>query len=155
MIGIDLVDLRRALKESNWQRNGYLNKIFTPQEQELIKTSADPDQLVWLLWSMKEAVYKVHSRAYNWYIFAPASIRCTALSLQEKTASGELECQGITYFSTSVMNKEFIHSLARATPDFSQIRIAISKYDPADHTYKNTFPDSVSHHGRYLALAYL
>ena len=36
MIGNDIIDLAFARKESNWQRPGFLNKIFTPDEQWLI-----------------------------------------------------------------------------------------------------------------------
>ena len=37
MIGNDVVDLELAKKESNWQRRGFLSKIFTKNEQRLIR----------------------------------------------------------------------------------------------------------------------
>ena len=39
MIGNDIVDLALAQKESNWKRKGFLDKIFTLQEQLFINLS--------------------------------------------------------------------------------------------------------------------
>ena len=33
MIGNDIIDLALAKKENNWQRKGFLDKLFTPKEQ--------------------------------------------------------------------------------------------------------------------------
>ena len=55
MIGNDIVDLALAEKESNWKRKGFIDKIFTPQEQSLIKTSINQEIIIWNLWSRKEA----------------------------------------------------------------------------------------------------
>jgi len=57
MIGNDIVDLELALKESNWKRKGFLNKIFTNEEQLLISSAINPEIMVWNLWSRKEAAY--------------------------------------------------------------------------------------------------
>ena len=35
MIGNDVVDLRRALVESNWKRKGFLTKVFSDSEQQI------------------------------------------------------------------------------------------------------------------------
>jgi phosphopantetheinyl transferase (holo-ACP synthase) len=58
MIGNDVVDLVLARKKV-WRRTGYLQKIFTESEQLLIENSSNPHVLVWKLWSMKEAAYKI------------------------------------------------------------------------------------------------
>lgn len=65
MIGNDIVDLRIASMQSNWRRKGWLQKIFTEQEQVRIRDAANADQMVWKLWSMKEATYKAHLRNFN------------------------------------------------------------------------------------------
>ena len=36
MIGNDIVDLVQARFQSNWKRKGFVQKIFTQKEQELI-----------------------------------------------------------------------------------------------------------------------
>lgn len=71
MIGNDLVDLQQAAKDSDWTRKGYLDKLFTASEQFLISTAKSQNQMVWLLWSMKEAAYKVHTRDSGVRSFAP------------------------------------------------------------------------------------
>lgn len=58
MIGNDIVDLRQARQESDWRRPRYLEKIFTPEEQQQVAEAEDTDLMVWLLWSCKEAAYK-------------------------------------------------------------------------------------------------
>ncbi|MGB7841855.1 MAG: 4'-phosphopantetheinyl transferase superfamily protein, partial [Salinimicrobium sp.] len=62
MIGNDVVDLQLASRQSNWRRKGFLEKVFSAEEQQQIIASARPDRLVWLFWSMKEAAYKAHQR---------------------------------------------------------------------------------------------
>ena len=62
MIGNDIVDFQKAALESNWLREGYLDKLFCKEEKELILDSKNPHQMVWLLWTMKEAGYKIHFR---------------------------------------------------------------------------------------------
>ncbi len=64
MIGNDVVDLALAKVESNWQRKGYLDKLFTTKEQNLIFCSENPTIMVWILWSRKEAVYKIHANRF-------------------------------------------------------------------------------------------
>ncbi|WP_299436352.1 4'-phosphopantetheinyl transferase superfamily protein [uncultured Aquimarina sp.] len=65
MIGNDIVDLELAAVQSNWQRKGWLQKIFTESEQNRIWKAENPNQMVWKLWSMKEAVYKAHQRRFS------------------------------------------------------------------------------------------
>ena len=42
MVGNDIVDLKRAALESNWQRKGFLNKVFTPSEKQYIQDAENP-----------------------------------------------------------------------------------------------------------------
>ena len=65
MIGNDIVDLELAAVQSNWRRKGFLEKVFTASEREIISSGEDPDLTVWLLWSMKEAAYKAHQRRFS------------------------------------------------------------------------------------------
>lgn len=155
MIGNDIIDLQKASIDSNWRRKGFLQKIFTEQEQQMILTASEPSLIVWLLWSMKESAYKIHSRLTQWNAFAPTKICCTALILKDGIASGTVLCKKATYFTQSSLSSDFIHTIASQNFPIEQLKIHISNYDPEDRTYKNTMPSTVSHHGRYLALAYL
>ncbi|WP_299253036.1 4'-phosphopantetheinyl transferase superfamily protein [uncultured Aquimarina sp.] len=65
MIGNDIVDLKLASVQSNWQRKGWLQKIFTESEQDRIWDAENSNHMVWKLWSMKEAAYKAHQRLFS------------------------------------------------------------------------------------------
>lgn len=79
MIGNDLVDLKLAAKQSNWQRKGFLDKLFTPKEQGCILNSSNPFETVWLLWSMKESAYKAYLQTHNERFFAPKKLACNLI----------------------------------------------------------------------------
>ncbi|RNL55493.1 4'-phosphopantetheinyl transferase family protein [Pedobacter jejuensis] len=152
MLGNDIVDLTLAKVQSNWKRKGFLEKIFTYDEQLCILKSKNPYLKVWLLWSMKEAAYKIHNRKTGIRNFAPKSLSCTIHS----NAYGEVNIEGSTYYTKSDLQTTFIHSIA--SPNCSMLEeIKISIYEAPDNLfdYKSTKPGCVSHHGRYLALVYL
>ncbi|MBC8984434.1 4-phosphopantetheinyl transferase family protein [Pedobacter sp. N36a] len=154
MIGNDIVDLRQARLESNWRRKGYLEKLFCPREQFWILEASDQTQMVWLLWSMKESAYKIHSRRKNWRAFAPLKLICQTLEIKGALVTGSVQCENITFFTQSILSQHFIHTVATEQFPLPPIKVNISGYNPMDTSYRNTEPATVSHHGRYLALAY-
>jgi phosphopantetheinyl transferase (holo-ACP synthase) len=83
MIGNDIVDLKIAAKESNWKRSRYLNKVFSIAEQGLILNSENQSQMLWLLWSMKEAAYKIYIQQSGIRIFNPIKLTCELVSKGE------------------------------------------------------------------------
>jgi phosphopantetheinyl transferase (holo-ACP synthase) len=76
MIGNDVVDLALTEQESNWQRKGFLEKIFTVDEQLRIENAADKSVLIWTMWSQKEAVYKILRQKGASRGFYPLKITC-------------------------------------------------------------------------------
>lgn len=76
MIGNDIVDLTEAKQKSNWQRPRFLEKLFTAHEQQLIKNSEDSFLMVWRLWSMKEAAYKVYTQIHPSRFYNPKGFEC-------------------------------------------------------------------------------
>jgi len=156
MIGNDVVDLKQAAIDSNWARKGYLDKIYTSQEQELILEASDPDQMVWLLWSMKEAAYKIHSRHTGIRKYAPTSLICTNLEHSNKAhIHGTITVGQIRFYTKSEIKEHYIHTIAASSlPRLSQIKEVIYQCSPSQIDYKSTSPKCVSHHGRYLALIY-
>ena len=113
MIGNDIVDLKLAQKESNWKRPRFLDKIFTQKEQNLIVESAQPDQLVWLFWSMKESAYKLHVQIYEKRFFAPKKLECKILKIDKGKVSGLVYCAGFQCFVKSVVTDDFVYSIAK------------------------------------------
>jgi phosphopantetheinyl transferase (holo-ACP synthase) len=109
MTGNDIVDIKTAAAESNWKRKGFLEKIFTLQEQQYIKHAAAPDEMVWKLWTLKESAYKIYSRQYGGRFFAPQKFSCTLLS----ATTGLVAFNNISYQTNTIVAKDYIYSIAR------------------------------------------
>jgi len=117
MIGNDIVDLKQAAIDSpysfiegkRYQR--FLYKVFTESEQELILFAKDKYQMVWLLWSIKEAAYKVNVQQFGKRFFNPKRIQCELISLEK----GYVKIDNETYFTTSKITKDYVYSLATLT----------------------------------------
>ena len=156
MIGIDLVDLQQASMDSNWMRRGFLKKLFTDQEQQYIMLASQPSEMVWVLWSMKEAVYKIYNRTIGVRQFAPCKLRCR-LNGNVSTTSyhGEVRIDNHIYYTSSeVLSGDYVHSIATVTPtDLDRRPFFLFTLQP-DMDYKAMKPRCVSHHGRYLALIF-
>ncbi len=110
MIGNDIVDLAQAKRESNWRRTGFLAKIFTSYEQHLIDAAINPDQMVWLLWSMKESAYKLAIRSTQKRVFAPQKLACHIDELTGTTCSGTVHYVE-EYRSISVLAPDYISTI--------------------------------------------
>lgn len=108
MTGNDIVDLATAAAESNWRRKGFLEKIFTPQEQQYIRETSSPGKIVWKLWTMKESAYKIYTRQHGGRFFAPLKQHCTILD----GLAGKVEINNIIYHTTTTTDKKYIYSIA-------------------------------------------
>lgn len=175
MIGNDIVDLHASRQESNWQRKGWLQKLFAPEEQAIIQQSGDQESMVWLLWTMKEAAYKIFNRHQPEPFYAPDAFCCTLTDASPNTATGMVTYKQFVYDTKSTFEEHYIHTVAIAANTRPSIHISITDNNgslaiPANlklhknehsipylqHTINsNTFDASLSHHGSYLALAYL
>ena len=132
MTGNDIVDLATAGAESNWKRRGFLQKIFTQQEQQYILNASIPDQMVWKLWSMKESAYKIHTRQYGGRFFAPQKLSCTLLN----ETTGHVTINTVSYQTITYTAKYYIYSIARPeeyfTPDFHNCSFGIPSQHAGD-----------------------
>lgn len=157
MIGNDIVDLALARKESHWKRPGYLDKIFTPYEKQLIQKDENPEIMVWNLWSRKEAAYKIYNRETGIRAFIPLQLVC----FYENNSSGWVVCRGKIYHTkTTILNDE-IHTIAVLQKKyFDKICLINSKKNIqkingipflVEHQNHVLRPVSISHHGRYSA----
>ncbi|MEK8181143.1 4'-phosphopantetheinyl transferase superfamily protein [Flavobacterium buctense] len=156
MIGNDIVDLAKAKKESNWQRKGFLDKLFTEKEQELILTSDNPEQMVWHLWSRKEAAYKIYNRQTGERFFNPKCFVCEA----DEVVFGHYK-----YYTQTQITPDFIYTIAVTSRDkFESIqhlesRDAVQKKNGIPHWFDivegKLHPASITHHGRFARIAYL
>ena len=149
MIGNDVIDLQSAALESNWKRKGYLDKLFCKEERNSIFDSPDPNRMVWLLWSMKEAGYKIYFREKLVRTYQPKNIICSNLFIDGNSARGQIYYNGQKYFSRSILNTDFIHTTAVIHSSlFNNLQLIIEKNRGAHNrltghyqecTYENTF----------------
>lgn len=159
MIGNDVIDLALAKKESNWQRKGFLDKIFTPKEKLLISNSDNPEITVWNLWSRKEAAYKIYNRQTQVRAFMPKQLECFDIETANGIIYGKVACNNNIYFTKTTITLEYIETEAVInTADFDRIKIVDSSdkiikidgipnyFDPEQRIWK---PISKSHHGRF------
>jgi len=114
MIGNDIVDLKQAAKDSNWERPRFLDKVFTLEEQSVIFSSENKDQTVWLLWSMKEAAYKAYVREFEHRFFNLKQIECQL----DQNNEGVVIINDEIYYLRTVITSEYIHSVASNNSTF-------------------------------------
>ncbi|MEZ7500175.1 4'-phosphopantetheinyl transferase superfamily protein [Flavobacterium sp. Arc3] len=161
MIGNDVVDLALARIESNWKRQGYLDKIFTQKEQLLISTAENSDIMVWNLWSRKEAAYKIYNRATGIRGYFPLKLECT----YENRNIGSVLCNGYTYYTKTEIIQDKIHTIA--VTDKMDLNFVLELGPTVKIIKKKGVPFlvegkknslnlvSLSHHGRYSTMVRL
>ena len=108
MVGNDIIDIEETKRSTNWQRHGFLDKVFTSAEQAEIKRSNNPFNLVWRFWSMKESAYKVYIQCGKQRSFNPKSIECS-ISSPEK---GEVSIGALTLITETTTNMDYILSVS-------------------------------------------
>lgn len=155
MIGNDIVDLALAKKESNWQRKGFLNKIFTQKEQLLITNADNPEIMVWNLWTRKEAAYKIYNRQTIIRGYFPLQLEC----FFESETLGTVYCNGNSYHTETKISDESIYTIAVVEKEYlMQIKdlnldAKICKTNGIpfiiEEFTKMEKPVSISHHGRF------
>ena len=158
MIGNDIIDLALAHQESNWQRKGFLSKIFTEREQCLIVKAHLPEIMVWDLWSRKEAAYKIYNRETGIRAFIPHQLECYEAANEDDSKYGIVTCFGQTYYTKTQMTASYIETVAVLHQDDFHKIVTLT---PDQKVYKSNgipyclnrqqvpIPVSVSHHGRF------
>lgn len=160
MIGNDVVDLLQSRIESNWQRKGFLERLFVAHEQEMIQQAADREQMVWKLWSMKEATYKIYNRQTGIRAFIPLSFTCFVTD----NAKGYVNCNGNRYHTLTHTDTNTIHTISVCNEqDFDLVyepllSTIIKDSNGLPYTTESnelTRPASISHHGAQLKIVAL
>jgi len=155
MIGNDIVDLDLARKESNWKRKGFLEKIFSSQEQALIHNDPNPELMVWNLWSRKEAAYKIYNRHTKIKGYFPWLLQCDDTDQN----SGVITIDDFVYYTKTEITDAYIYSIAVSEITlFGKIKSLetlenIKKDNQIPYILdvsKNIIqPVSITHHGRF------
>ena len=137
MIGNDIVDWAQAKRESNWQRNGFLAKIFTQSEQRYIREASSPERMVWTLWSLKESVYKANLRTTGNRIFAPQKIACQLNINQNEVAEGTAS-YGAIYQIRASLTEQYVSSVAFQVNDSFPHKEVVVSFDNVSYTHQHT-----------------
>jgi len=142
VIGNDIVDLSYARKHNDWTRKGFLNKVFTSNEQNYITQTNDPFTTVWRLWSMKESVYKLHLRSKKIRSFYPSLISCELKDekigivsyedVEYKVNTDSFE-DNVFSFTTSSEFREVNHKIMKYTSVLPENYYTIIKINLAKH----------------------
>lgn len=159
MIGNDIVDLALAKKESNWKRKGFLDKIYTKKEQLLILNAENPENMVWNLWSRKEAAYKIYNRKTQIREYIPLQLECFDLEIVDGITFGKVVINDFIYFTKTTITTQFINTIAvENVQEFDAIitlenrkniqkKNGIPNYSPMETLALR--PVSISNHGRF------
>lgn len=154
MIGNDVVDIQLARLESNPERKGYMDKIFTPAEQDCILQYYDKEIMLWVLWSMKEAAYKAYNRQTGHRAYIPLKLECHITSIGYDI-KGYVCCNDTVFITRTTVEDEIITTIAVLNLPFNKIKVFNNVNVIKDNfglPYISTITDnivaSVSHHGR-------
>ncbi|GGF06144.1 4'-phosphopantetheinyl transferase family protein [Flavobacterium limi] len=112
MIGNDVIDIQQSRQESNWQRKGFLEKLFTAEEQFFIQQDPNPEIMVWVFWSMKEAAYKIYNRETKRREYIPKKLICKIVSLDNNCITGQVSCGENSYHTKTAISDDSIHTIA-------------------------------------------
>jgi phosphopantetheinyl transferase (holo-ACP synthase) len=142
MIGNDIVDLSHI--KTRWKGRRFLDKVFSKKEQKLISASENPNQTVWLLWSMKEAAYKADVQRFEKRYFNPKKLVCHFSS----STDGYVSIGKRTYYTTSIISKNYIYSVASLNflkcYESAIIKLENDLYLTQSVSLKNHFMKSIS-----------
>jgi phosphopantetheine--protein transferase-like protein len=134
MIGNDIIDLKQATVESNCNKKGFVEKIFTQKEQDYINTIAQPHQAIWRLWSMKEAAYKIYSRQNKCRFFAPKKINCSIIN----NKMGNVLINNKQYLTNTITCTKYIYTIAKPIDCNSNTILHCCFYHPSSNTQKQS-----------------
>lgn len=113
--------------------------------------------MVWLLWSMKEAAYKIYNRHTKIREFSPKKLSCSLDSLTSKNASGRVICDKRIYHTKTILSLENIHTIAVDNQKNFNNVIEVQNQEivkdengiPYLKTLNSLQDISISHHGRF------
>lgn len=155
MIGNDIVDLKLAKVQSNWKRKGFLDKIFTINEQNIIHKSLNPAIEIWKLWTRKEAAYKVFNRQTGIRGYFPRKLECSTEEIKSESSDGFVVIDDAKYYTKTFVNKNFVYSIAsNSIENLKKIRLVhpdekIIKINDLPYTQHSKKPVSITHHGQF------
>lgn len=130
MVGNDILDRKETKRSTNWERCGFLEKIFTRKEHSMIAESDDPFTLVWRLWSMKEAAYKVFIQTGGERFYNPKRIACSVEGLRSEVLIDSMRVK-----TETLMNEDYIFSTA--TINNAEVKTGVFRLAERDNKWQS------------------
>ena len=155
MIGNDIVDLELVKVQSNWKREGFLDKIFTQNEQKFIHESSNPAVEIWKLWTRKEAAYKIYNRQTGIRGYFPWKLECSTEEIKSESSDGFVAIEDAKYYTQTFVNEDYVYSIAATSiQNLKKIRLVhpnekIMKINDLPYIQDSKTPVSITHHGRF------
>jgi phosphopantetheinyl transferase (holo-ACP synthase) len=158
VIGNDVISIPQSRIESNWKRKGFLEKIFSVEEQELITNALNTEIMVWTIWSMKEAAYKIYNRQTKIRAYIPKKLNCQIVSQNDNYILGKVLCMNSIFYTKSIFTESTIHTIAVTNLNDLESVIEIKKENiikdefgiPYFNNEQNRLEEiSISNHGEF------
>jgi phosphopantetheinyl transferase (holo-ACP synthase) len=145
-IGNDIVDLSRRGARDKAKDERFVRRVCTDSEAAWIQSDRDPDRTLWMIWTAKEAAFKISSRQNGRAVFAHRFYE--ALSLPEAkldtgaasavrlrgTVRVHQEGNGVasTFSVEWELTPRFVHCLALVRSDqIGSVRAVVGEVDDA------------------------
>lgn len=127
LVGNDVVDLTAPGAGEKHRDRRFLERVFTPQEQAFIADAADPARVLWMIWSAKEAAFKIASKLIPGTIFAHRSFRVWPRSLH----AGRVQYDGLEVEVDWECNSDFVHCVGHIGAGMRPVSVAARHGDDA------------------------
>lgn len=142
MIGNDIIDIAETKKNTNWQRPRFLEKLFTLTEQALIHNSENKFIMVWRLWSMKEAAYKLYTQLHTTRFYNPKQFECEINAYALKVRYKAFQCDINTKITdTYILSEASLCSQHRVS---KVVRLISKDYNNQSYATKTALITAVS-----------
>lgn len=134
MVGNDIIDIEESKKNSNWERPRFLEKLFTDHEQQLIRNSDNSFLMVWRLWSMKEAAYKLYIQLHPSRFYRPKQFECFINNIIGNVKYRDFECPVNTKITSGYIVSEAYINNSNVTSRY--IKLKTNNYKIQNQTIK-------------------
>lgn len=133
-IGNDTVNLLHPANKRVERSARYLDKCYTPREQELVLSGDSPMENMWRLWSCKEAAYKVLKKMDSTLSFVPKQFE---VSFSTENSLNEAQVhfgEQVIYCSTNISNGAVTTIASNHPQVLQQIRTQFGFYAIEDES---------------------
>lgn len=142
--GNDIIALH-AIDKKRTRDTGFYSKIISVEEEALYELEAFAsmpfEHFVWLLWSVKESVYKYEKRTDTDLIFSPTRIIVGQIDLP--SGSGEGFCTGTVCHGTAVLyfrskiHPEYIATVVAGEEGFDNVWWGVQRIDDPAYAHQS------------------